>query len=195
MMYLKIDDTSSKSTEKQMMQQKILQILCEFWGLQAILRISVVPVLHLVLKISSFGTKFVNSIYLSYNLYLCFRCWSYEETRHQHWNRRIRLVVKSMWTSQSLQPSEVCLSMLFPCLSQMNLLPSFFKCLSLVRLFDGLRWLYRYPNFMTLGQQTNHFVAFFGCTKDVRCFNDQQFPFLCLALHCLPTTWIPMISS
>ena len=79
MMYLKINDKSSKSTEKQMMQQKIIQILCEFLGLQAILRISAVPVLHLVLKFSSFGQKFVNSIYLSYNLYLCFRCWSYEE--------------------------------------------------------------------------------------------------------------------
>lgn len=74
MMYLKINDKSSKNTEKQMMQQKIIQILCEFLGLQAILRISVVPVLHLVLKISSFGQRFVNSIYLSYNLYLCFRC-------------------------------------------------------------------------------------------------------------------------
>ena len=56
------------------MQQKIIQILCKFLGLQAILRISVVPVLHLVLKFSSFGQKFVNSIFLSYNLYLCFRC-------------------------------------------------------------------------------------------------------------------------
>lgn len=74
MMYLKIDDKSSKNTEKRMMQQKIIQILCKFLGLQAILRISVVPVLHLVLKFSSFGQKFVNSIFLSYNLYLCFRC-------------------------------------------------------------------------------------------------------------------------
>ena len=101
----------STTNQKHMLQQKKCHILCKSLGLQVILRISVVPVLHLVWGTCTFAS-------------------AAEATKKpwQHWNTRSKLGVKeSMWKSH---PSEALLVNAYSCLSPMNFLPSF--CFMLV---------------------------------------------------------------